>query len=129
MLDLTRTQPSTPEERHGELLFLTWWITERIMLAATIPTREEQKQFRSLDTGARTAVDYLFDEDSDFETHATLVGISAQGLRESLLGDAPLIPSRFTEAHRRAIRIRHHWRSLEQRRIAASLPTNQGLTS
>ena len=119
MIDFASTRTTTPEELKGHYNFLTWFITERILLAATPSSQEERKAGVNTDPDGRLGIEYLFGQESSaFELHAELIGSSATAIRNALLSDVPLKPGRFTDAHRRAIRIRHLWLKREQRAAA-----------
>jgi hypothetical protein len=110
MLDLTRTNPGVPEEVHGYLRFVTWWVTEKILVASTVPSKEEQARKANLNTEALQALEYLYDEGTPFPDHAACLGADADAIREALVGYHPLPRhSQYTEERRRALRIRLYW--------------------
>lgn len=61
-----------------------------------------------LDRTARSAIEYLFGEMSDFEKHADFLGFDADAMRISLLSGTPsrFVKEWFSEERRRMIRYR-----------------------
>lgn len=114
MLDLVSTRGVDPETR-GCAQLLAAVIADACKNACSPPSDREKKLRRNIDTADSdpdASMRFLFERGSPFALYASFIGLEAESLRIALLGNRLAGPNTdrvFTEADRRAFRVRYQW--------------------
>ena len=110
MIDFVSTRPGVDPEVQKCAQFMAHMIANVVRWAALAPTADERRQQVNLRPEALYAIEYLFDEDSEFSTHISLLGSDADTFRAALLSDRPIQASGgFNDGTRHIIKVRHNW--------------------
>lgn len=109
MLDLVSTRWNTDESTAKCARLIAAVIAQAIQDACIKPSVEEQKSEQNINSDARDAIDWLFDESQIvFTVYCRLIGANALTIRQALLEPGPE-NAFYSSMHRRIIRARFAW--------------------